>query len=31
LKVGTLSSILADVASYLKIDRETLAQALFER
>ena len=30
LKIGTLSSILADVASYLEINRETLAQELFQ-
>lgn len=31
LKVGTLSSILKDVASYLEIERERLIQELFER
>lgn len=31
LKVGTLSRILADVAGYLQIDRETLVQGLFRR
>ncbi|MBI4203076.1 MAG: type II toxin-antitoxin system HicA family toxin [Chloroflexi bacterium] len=29
LKVGTLNSILADIASYLEIDKETLAEQLF--
>jgi len=29
LKVGTLSGILADVASYLEIGREELAEKLF--
>jgi predicted RNA binding protein YcfA (HicA-like mRNA interferase family) len=29
LKVGTLSAILADVASYLEIDRATLSENLF--
>ena len=29
LKVGTLNSILLEVASYLKIDRETLQQEMF--
>lgn len=29
LRVGTLSSILVDVAAYLKIDREELVRALF--
>jgi len=29
LRVGTLSGILADVASYLSIDKETLAKELF--
>jgi len=31
LKVGTLSSIIADVAGYLQIDRQTLVQELFGR
>ena len=31
LKVGTLSAILADVASYLEIQRERLAEDLFGR
>ena len=30
LKVSTLSDILTDVASYLKMDRAKLAQELFE-
>ena len=30
LKIGTLSSILADVAGYLEISRETLALELFQ-
>jgi predicted RNA binding protein YcfA (HicA-like mRNA interferase family) len=29
LKVGTLGGVLADVAGYLQIDRETLVQGLF--
>jgi len=29
LRVGTLSGILADVASYLSIDKETLAEEIF--
>ena len=29
LKVGTLSAILSDLASYLEIDKETLAERLF--
>jgi predicted RNA binding protein YcfA (HicA-like mRNA interferase family) len=29
LKIGTLSAILADVASYLEIDRSALANELF--
>jgi predicted RNA binding protein YcfA (HicA-like mRNA interferase family) len=29
LKVGTLSAILGEVASYLEIDRSTLAKSLF--
>lgn len=29
LKVGTLSSIVSDVAAYLEIDRETLSDGLF--
>ena len=29
LKVGTLSAILADVAAYLRMDRATLAEELF--
>lgn len=29
LKVGTLAGILGDVAAYLEIDRETLAEELF--
>ena len=31
LKVGTLSAILADVAAYLEVDRDTLAEALFAK
>ena len=31
LKVGTLSSILADVASYLETDRPTLLEELFRQ
>mgnify|MGYP000409822440 CR=1 FL=1 len=31
LRVGTLSAILADVATYLEMDRETLAAELFGR
>lgn len=31
LKVGTLSAILADVASYLEMDREELAGQIFGR
>ncbi|MFQ6028113.1 MAG: type II toxin-antitoxin system HicA family toxin [Dehalococcoidia bacterium] len=31
LRIGTLSSILGDVASYLEIDREQLALELFSR
>lgn len=31
LKVGTLAAILADVAKYLEIDREQLAEQLFGR
>ena len=31
LKVGTLSSILNDVANYLEIDRSALASELFEK
>ncbi|MCK4418761.1 type II toxin-antitoxin system HicA family toxin [Candidatus Aerophobetes bacterium] len=29
LKVGTLSSILSDIASYLKVSRKTLIRELF--
>lgn len=29
LRVGTLSSILLDIASYLKMDRQALAEELF--
>jgi len=29
LKVGTLSSILSDIASYLKVNRKTLIRELF--
>ncbi len=29
LRVGTLSSVLADVASYLEMEREELAEGLF--
>lgn len=29
LKVGTLSSILSDIASYLKVSRKTLMRELF--
>jgi len=31
LKIGTLSGILADVATYLEMDRAALAENLFER
>ena len=31
LKVGTLHSILTDISLYLEIDREKLAEDLFER
>ena len=31
LKIGTLSSVLRDVAGYLEIDRETLSGELFGR
>ena len=31
LKVGTLSAILGDVASYLEMDRERLVEDLFRR
>ena len=31
LKVGVLSSILADVASYLKVNRQRLVEELFGR
>ena len=31
LRLGTLSSILADVAQHLKIERNALANELFER
>jgi predicted RNA binding protein YcfA (HicA-like mRNA interferase family) len=31
LRVGTLNGILTDVASYLEIDRESLAEELFGR
>jgi hypothetical protein len=31
LKVGTLNAILAEVASYLEIDRAELSRELFER
>jgi predicted RNA binding protein YcfA (HicA-like mRNA interferase family) len=31
LKVGTLAAILTDVAAYLEIDRESLAERLFAR
>ena len=31
LNVGTLNAILTDVAAYLEIDRDQLAQALFAR
>ncbi|MDP2674373.1 MAG: type II toxin-antitoxin system HicA family toxin [Dehalococcoidia bacterium] len=31
LRVGTLNSILTDVASYLEVDRDTLAEELFGR
>lgn len=31
LKIGTLAGILADVARYLEITREDLAQQLFDR
>jgi predicted RNA binding protein YcfA (HicA-like mRNA interferase family) len=31
LKVGTLSAILSDVAVYLELDREDLAEQLFGR
>jgi predicted RNA binding protein YcfA (HicA-like mRNA interferase family) len=31
LRIGTLNSILSDVADYLSIDRAKLAQELFEK
>ena len=31
LKVGTLSAILADIATHLKMDRDQLVRDLFER
>ncbi len=31
LKVGTLGSVLSDVAGYLQINREVLVQVLFRR
>lgn len=31
LRVGTLSAILADVAAYLEMDRQALAEELFGR
>ena len=31
LKIGTLSATLADIASYLEVDRRKLAEELFER
>lgn len=31
LRVGTLSEILSDVAHYLEMDRDELAEKLFER
>ena len=31
LKVGTLNAILSDVAAYLEMDREELAQEMFGR
>ena len=31
LRVGTLNAILTDVASYLEIDRQKLAEELFSR
>ena len=31
LKIGTLAAILADVAAYLEIDRQQLAEQLFGR
>lgn len=31
LRVGTLSSILKDVAEYLEMDRQSLLEELFER
>ena len=31
LRVGTLNSILTDVASYLEVDRDALAEELFGR
>ena len=31
LKIGTLSSILADIAQHLEMERETLAEELFRR
>jgi predicted RNA binding protein YcfA (HicA-like mRNA interferase family) len=30
IRVGTLSAIVADVAEYLGVDKETVAQELFE-
>ena len=31
LNIGTLGSIISDIATYLEVDRETLAQELFGR
>lgn len=31
LKIGTINSILVDIADYLKIDKKTLIDELFER
>ena len=31
LKVGTLAAVLADVAMYLELDRQALADELFQR
>ncbi len=31
VKIGTINSILVDIADYLKIDKKTLIDELFER